>query len=75
LARDSREFGQLERPADYAGRDILIASPRNDLQAVTDSVGSSFSGIEQLPPALLLHAGKPAMEIPLFLGHDFRGVS
>jgi hypothetical protein len=73
LAKDAREFGQFERAADYAGRDILIASPRSDLQAVVEQLGPRFSGVERLPPALLLHAGKPAMEIPLFLGHDFRG--
>ena len=73
LATDAREFGETEHRMSYAGRDILIAAPRSSLRAVTASLGPDFEGIEQLPPATLLHAGRPAMEIPLFLGHRFEG--
>lgn len=73
LATDTREFGETEHRASYVGRDILIASPRSTLRAMTASLGPDFEDIERLPPAVLLHAGRPAMEIPLFLGHHFQG--
>jgi hypothetical protein len=34
-------------------------------------LGAQFDSIEQLSPVMLLHAGRPALEIPLFLGHAF----
>ena len=73
LAKDPREFGEWGQPAAYMGRDMLIVSPRTSLHAVADSLGSDFGSVEPLPPAMLLHAGCPAMKVPLFLAHGFRG--
>jgi 4-amino-4-deoxy-L-arabinose transferase-like glycosyltransferase len=73
LAKDAREFGELARPKAYIGRDVLIVAPRRSLQGMVNSVGTDFGAIEPLPPAILLHAGRPAMTVPLFLGRAFHG--
>lgn len=49
----------------------MILAPRDALAQITVRFGSSFDVVEMLPPTLVLHAGRPAMSIPLFMGHRF----
>ena len=69
LGADPREYGLLARPEDYAGDNVLIVAPRSTLAQVTAQFGTSFDAVEPLPPSLIRHAGRPAMVLPLFLGH------
>lgn len=69
LGNDPREYGLLARPQDHAGEDALIAAPRMTLDQVATMYGDMFDWIEPLAPVELRHAGRPAMSIPLFLGH------
>ncbi len=72
LGYDPRQYG-LTRPAsDYRGADMIIVAPRYSLADITERFGDSFAAITALPPVLLHHAGKPAMLLPVFLGHRFK---
>ena len=72
LGADPREYGLVARPEDYAGDDVLIVAPRSTLAQVTARFGASFDSVETLPAALVRHAGRPAMVLPLFMGHRLR---
>lgn len=69
LGNDPREYGLTARLADHAGADVLIAAPRMTLESIVTNYGAQFDSIVELPPVELRHAGRPAMSIPLFLGH------
>ncbi len=69
LGADPREYGLVARPEDHAGDDVLIVAPRSTLAQVTARFGANFNSLEALPPALVRHDGRPAMVLPLFLGH------
>ncbi len=69
LGADPREYGLVARPEDHAGEDVLIVAPRTSLAQVTAQFGTLFDSVEALPPALVRHAGRPAMVLPLFMGH------
>ena len=69
LGADPREYGLIARVDDYFGDDALIVAPRMTLAQVTAKFGPSFDSIEALPATVVQHAGRPAMLLPLFLGH------
>ena len=69
LGDDPREYGLAESVQKHLGQDVLILAPRDSLAKVTARFGSSFDLVEMLPPTLVMHAGRPAMSIPLFMGH------
>ncbi len=69
LGDDPREYGLAANAKDHAGRDVLILAPRDSLAQITARFGSSFDAVEMLAPTLVMHAGRLAMSIPLFMGH------
>ena len=69
LGSDPRQYGLTAKAGDHAGKDVLIVAPRTSLAQVTTQFGTSFDALEALPPAMVQHAGKPAMLLPLFMGH------
>jgi Dolichyl-phosphate-mannose-protein mannosyltransferase len=69
LGDDPREYGIANPAAAHVGEDILIIAPRETLNTVSARFSTLFDGIERLPPILLLHAGRPAMLLPVFLAH------
>ncbi len=71
LGDDPREYGLITDMADYAGQDVLFVAPRETLARIQARYGRSFDAVEALPATLVLHAGRPAMSIPLFMGHRF----
>jgi len=73
LGDDPREYGIFAPASAHVGKDLLIVAPRETLASISTHFAASFGSIDQLPPVLLLHAGRPAMLLPLFLGHRFRG--
>ncbi len=68
LGDDPREYGLVANADDYVGDDVLIVAPRNSLAQITAKFGTSFDSIQALSTALVHHAGRPAMLLPLFLG-------
>jgi hypothetical protein len=75
LGPDPREYGIISPVADYAGRDVLIIAPRTTAAEITGRFGRLFERIEVLPPATVLHAGRPALRLPLYLGRRLRPVN
>ncbi len=72
LGADPREYGLLAGAAEQTGKDVLIVAPRTSLAQVTAQFGTSFDSLEALPAAMVQHAGRPAMVLPLFMGHHLR---
>ncbi len=69
LGPDPRQYGLIAPLARYAGDDVLIVAPGSALAGIAAQFGSQFDAIEPLAPATILHAGRPALTVPLFLGH------
>ena len=72
LGADPREYGLVASAGEHAGEDVLIVAPRTSLAQVTQQLGTSFDALEALPAAMVRHAGRPAMLLPLFMGHRLR---
>ena len=69
LGADPREYGLVASAADHAGEDAVIVAPRTSLAQATAQFGPAFDTLEALPAATVRHAGRPAMLLPLFMGH------
>jgi 4-amino-4-deoxy-L-arabinose transferase-like glycosyltransferase len=69
LCFDARQYGLVAHPDDYAGADVLIVAPRRSLTDIESQFAGRFDAIEPIAPATILHAGRPAMGLPLFVGH------
>jgi hypothetical protein len=69
LGADPRQYGLTAGPDDHAGADVLIVAPRRSLAQIESQFGGQFDSIEPIAPAIVMHAGRPAMELPLFIGH------
>ncbi len=72
LGSDPREYGFVSPVRDHVGQDVLIVAPRESLAAISTRFGGEFDRLDALPSVMLLHAGKAAMVLPLFLGHRLR---
>ena len=69
LGPDARQFGLTANPDDYAGADVLIVAPRRSLAQIEGEFATRFDAIEPIAPVTIMHAGRAAMELPLFIGH------
>jgi hypothetical protein len=69
LGPDPRQYGFNADPDNYAGANVLIVAPRHSLAQIESQFGARFDSIEPIAPATVVHAGRPAMELPLFIGH------
>jgi len=74
LGDDPRQYGLTTRIGEYAGDDVLIVAPRVSFAEIGRQFGKMFDSLEELPPETMLHAGRPAMLLPLYLGHRLHGV-
>jgi hypothetical protein len=70
LCADPRQYAFVNGEARFQGRDLLLVAPRTTLATIQTSLAGRFRAIEALPPLTLLHAGKRAMIVPLYLGRD-----
>ncbi len=75
LGPDPHQYGIVAPLAAYAGSDVLIIAPRTTLAEIAARFGKLFDKIEPLPPITVLHADRPALTLPLYLGHRLRPVS
>jgi 4-amino-4-deoxy-L-arabinose transferase-like glycosyltransferase len=73
LGSDLRQYGMTSADTSDVGSDLLIVAPRKSLEAIEAQYRTSFDKITQLPPAVVLHNGRPALLLQLFLGHNWRG--
>lgn len=69
LGNDPRQYGLSSPAGNYATEDILIVAPRETLSTIRSRFGFMFDHISELQPVTLLHAGRPAMILPLFRGY------
>jgi len=72
LGPDPRQYGLVANPDDYVGADVLIVAPRRSLAQIEGQFGDRFDAIEPIAPATVMHAGRPAMKLALFIGHRLR---
>jgi hypothetical protein len=70
LCADPRQYAFVNGEARFQGRDLLLVAPRTTLATIQTALAGRFRAIEALPPLTLLHAGKRAMIVPLYLGRD-----
>ncbi len=75
LGPDPRQYGIVAPLTAYAGSDVLIIAPRSTLAEIAARFGKLFEKIEPLSQATVLHDGRPALTLPLYLGHRLRPVS
>jgi len=68
LGPGERQYGLVANPDDYVGADVLIAAPRRSLAEIERQFGARFDTIEPIAPATVMHAGRAAMSLPLFIG-------
>jgi hypothetical protein len=68
LCDDPRQFGLIHPAAAHQGEDILILAPGASPAHVEKRIGRLFERLEPQPALTVLHAGRPAMEIPVFIG-------
>jgi hypothetical protein len=68
LGPDAHQYGLVTRHDDYVGGDVLIVA-RTSLERVIGQFWFLFDRIEPLAPITVLHAGRPALTLNLFLGH------
>jgi hypothetical protein len=68
LGSDPRQYGLIRPLQGYAGKDVLIVAPRSSPDAIRAQFGALFDAIEPLPASVVLHAGRPAIALPLYLG-------
>jgi hypothetical protein len=67
LGPDAHQYGLLARNDDHAGADVLIVA-RADYEKIVGQYWFLFDSIEPIAPATVLHAGRPALRLNLFLG-------
>ena len=72
LGSDPREYGIIAPVGDYAGADVLIVAPGISPAAIAARFGRLFDSIDTLAPATVLHDGRPALILPLYLGRRLR---
>lgn len=72
LGPDPRQYGLIARPEEYAGADLLIVSPRLPAETVIKQFSPLFDWLKPIEPATISHAGVPAMEVSLLIGHQLR---
>jgi hypothetical protein len=69
LGPDARQYDLIARHDDFAGADVLIVAPRISFEKLVGQYWLLFDSIESIAPAMVFHAGRPAMRVPLFIGH------
>ena len=72
LGADPRQFGADQALDTLAGRTLLIVAPRFDLARLRQALSGRFASLTALPPAPLRHGGDTVLDVPLFLGTEYR---
>ena len=75
LCRDPRGYGVLIRAQSYLGNSGLIVGHNLSPERVKVEYGAYFDRIDQMPPVIITHAGKPALELSVYIGHALRAAA
>lgn len=67
LGPDAHQYGLVARHDDYAGADVLIVTGVS-FEKIVGQFWFLFDAIEPLAPTMVLHAGRPALPLNVFLG-------
>jgi 4-amino-4-deoxy-L-arabinose transferase-like glycosyltransferase len=70
LGADPRQYGIIAPISRYSGADVLIIAAHTPPAIVSAQFGDYFDRIDTLPPADVLHRGRAALRLQLYLGHD-----
>jgi hypothetical protein len=68
LGPDAHQYAVAAHNEDFAGADVLIVT-RAPFEKIVGQYWFLFDSIEPMAPAMVLHAGHPALRLNLFLGH------
>jgi 4-amino-4-deoxy-L-arabinose transferase-like glycosyltransferase len=68
LGPDAHQYGLVARQDDHVGADVLIVT-RAPFEKIVGQYWFLFDSIEPIAPATVLHAGHPALQLNLILGH------
>jgi hypothetical protein len=68
LGPDAHQYDLTARHDDYAGADVVIVA-RTSFEKIIGQFWFLFDWVEPIAPATVLHAGRPALQLPLFIGH------
>jgi hypothetical protein len=72
LSWDPRGYGVLTRPEMHLGMDALIIGRNLSHDRVIGTYFRYFETLQCMAPITIRHAGKPAFELSVFLGHRLR---
>jgi hypothetical protein len=72
LCRDPRGYGVLTQPRAHLGETALIIGRNLPPERIATTYGAYFASIEQMRPVAIGHAGQPAFELSVYMGHGLR---
>jgi hypothetical protein len=72
LCRDPRGYGVLTRPEAHLGESGLIVGRNLSPEHIKAVYAAYFDSLEPMPPITIAHAGKPAFELSVYVGHGLR---
>ncbi|MEG6508621.1 glycosyltransferase family 39 protein [Methyloligella sp. 2.7D] len=75
LARNPHAYGILTRPEAHRGQDALIIGQNLPLSKVERFYGPSFQSITELSHIPIKQGGMPVLDLSVYLGRGFSGVS
>lgn len=73
LGGDPREYGVQHPAAAEIGKDLLVLAPATTRAEIDQKFGAAFDRIDEAAPLYVLHGGRIALEIPVYIGRGFRG--
>ena len=72
LARDPRGFGVLTDPTDHIGEDALLIGRNLRSVDLQKTYGDYFESVDELSPIPIMHGGRPAFWLSVYLAHKLR---
>ncbi len=72
LCADPQQFRYSQTLANFAGRDIIVVGAHRDASEIDSALGGLFKRVETLAPIVLMREGRPAIELTVVRGFDFR---
>ncbi len=72
LCADPQEFRYKQTPQRFAGQDIILIGAHRPPSEIASAVRGRFARLETLQPIILRRRGRPAVELTVMRGIDFR---
>jgi hypothetical protein len=74
LSADPREFAYLHDPADFRSQTAVIIDRLPTRLDVTERYAASFAAVRPIGVITIQRRGRPAFDVGVYLGVDFKGV-